>query len=71
MVVLNRSFRCFLGVTAIAHERALKDVSEFCQRHRCSESVKAEGEAIHDVEVREAIAVKLFCDVKKGLAKIR
>ena len=60
MVVADRSFRCFLSVTAIAYERALKYISGFRQRHRCSESVKAEGEAIYDVEICEAMGVKLF-----------
>ena len=57
MVVADRRSRCFLGVTAIAYERAFEHIPEFCQRHCRSKSMKAEGEAIHDVEISEFIEV--------------
>ena len=71
MVVADRSFRRFLGVTAVADERAFEHIPEFCQGHFRSKSMEAEGEAIHDVEIRDLISVELFCDIEKSLTEIR
>ena len=70
-MVANHSFRRLLGVTAVPHERTLKYLSEFSQRHCRSESMKAKGEAIYNVEISQFVTVELFCNIEKGLTKIR
>ena len=49
--VRNRFLRRLLRVAAVAHQRTVKDLAEFCQRHRIAQLVEPEAEPVHHVQV--------------------
>src|SRR5580692_8085282 len=67
----NRLLRRLLGVTAVAHERAVEHLAELSQGHRLAEVVVAERQPVYDVQVRQPEAVELPGDESELLPVIR
>ena|ERR1039457_3002098 len=70
MVVTDNSFRGLLCVAAVSDQRTLEDIPEFRQRHRRSQFVKAEGEAVHHMEITKFMLAEAGSRIKKGFAEI-